>query len=134
MSYFILILGLILIGVSIFYLVREWRNSKEKNKTTHSVLKNKKQIEKTVNNIESMIVLADGNDNLCNRLVELKEQIKFLNPTNNSKVILIDTKIANRLDDMKIELSKDNQAETNFRMLEEVEGLVATRVKEEQSK
>ena len=77
-----------------------------------------------------MIKLADGNDNLCNKLVELKDEIRFLNPTKNPKVKAIDEKISSRLDDMKIEITKDVNAETIWRMMEEVEGFIAQRIKE----
>ena len=77
-----------------------------------------------------MIKLADGNDKLCNKLVELKDEIRFLNPTKNQKVKAIDEKISSRLDDMKIEITKDINAETIWRMIEEVEGFIAQRIKE----
>ena len=78
-----------------------------------------------------MIVLAEGNDTLVAKLTQLKDTIKFLNPSKSDKVMLVDTKIANKLDDIKIEISKDTQAETILRMIEEVEGFLAQRSKEE---
>ena len=42
----------------------------------------------------------------------------------------IDEKIANKLDDIKIEISKDVNSEVIFRMIEEVEGFLAQRTKE----
>lgn len=127
--YIIIIVAVI--AVSIYFLVKELRKPKEEaKKESEGVLVNKRQIEKSVQNIESMIVLADGNDRLCNKLVELKDEIRFLNPSKNPKVKQIDEKIANKLDDIKIEISKDKEAETIFRMIEEVEGFIAQRIKE----
>ncbi len=127
--YIIIIVAVI--AVSIYFLVKELRKPKEEAKNESAgVLVNKRQIEKSVQNIESMIVLADGNDRLCNKLVELKDEIRFLNPSKNPKVKQIDEKIANKLDDIKIEISKDKEAETIFRMIEEVEGFIAQRIKE----
>lgn len=127
--YIIIIVAVI--AVSIYFLVKELRKPKEEaKKESEGVLVNKRQIEKSVQNIESMIVLADGNDRLCNKLVELKDEIRFLNPSKNPKVKQIDEKIANKLDDVKIEISKDKEAETIFRMIEEVEGFIAQRIKE----
>ena len=57
-------------------------------------------------------------------------EIRFLNPTKNQKVKAIDEKISSRLDDMKIEITKDINAETIWRMIEEVEGFIAQRIKE----
>lgn len=127
--YIIIIVAVV--AVSIYFLVKELRKPKEEAKNESAgVLVNKRQIEKSVQNIESMIVLADGNDRLCNKLVELKDEIRFLNPSKNPKVKQIDEKIANKLDDIKIEISKDKEAETIFRMIEEVEGFIAQRIKE----
>lgn len=127
--YIIIIVAVV--AVSIYFLVKELRKPKEEaKKESAGVLVNKRQIEKSVQNIESMIVLADGNDRLCNELVELKDEIRFLNPSKNPKVKQIDEKIANKLDDIKIEISKDKEAETIFRMIEEVEGFIAQRIKE----
>ncbi len=127
--YIILIVAVV--AVSIYFLVRELRAPKEEaKKESMGVLSNKRQIEKSVQNIESMIVLADGNDKLCNKLVELKDEIRFLNPSKNAKVKAVDEKIANRLDDIKIEISKDKESETIYRMIEEVEGFLSQRIKE----
>ena len=123
--YIIIIVAVV--AVSIYFLVKELRKPKEEaKKESAGVLVNKRQIEKSVQNIESMIVLADGNDRLCNKLVELKDEVRFLNPSKNPKV----KQIANKLDDIKIEISKDKEAETIFRMIEEVEGFIAQRIKE----
>lgn len=84
-----------------------------------------------VANVESILVYANGNDTLCRRLVEVKENIRFFNPTTNQKVLLVDTKIANKLDDLKILVAKDNTQETCFRVLEEVEAYIVQRKKDE---
>lgn len=128
MTIFYIILAVVIVGLSVFFLVREVKSPTKKE--PYTVITNKRQIEKNVQNIESMIKLADGNDKLCNKLVELKDEIRFLNPTKNPKVKAIDEKISSRLDDMKIEITKDVNAETIWRMMEEVEGFIAQRIKE----
>ena len=134
---FYIIVCVAVVSVSIYFLIREIRASKNSDTETSgnekgkpAVLINKRQIERSVQNIESMIVLADGNDTLTNKLVELKDEIRFLNPSKNHKVKDIDEKIANKLDDIKIEISKDVNSEVIFRMIEEVEGFLAQRTKE----
>ncbi len=122
-----------IVGVSVYFLVRELRKEKEENvekKEGVLVIPNKRQIERSVQNLESMIVLADGNDTLTNKLVELKDEIRFLNPSSKAKVKQVDEKIANKLDDIKIEMSKDLNSEVIFRMIEEVEGFLSQRTKE----
>lgn len=121
------------VAVSLYFLIREVRVSKKEDgegKESRTVILNKRQIERSVQNIESMIVLADGNDTLTNKLVELKDEIRFLNPSKNPKVKAVDEKIANKLDDIKIEISKDKDSETILRMIEEVEGFLSQRTKE----
>lgn len=132
---FYIIVCVAVVAVSIYFLIREIRASKNSDTETSgkekpAVIINKRQIERSVQNIESMIVLADGNDTLTNKLVELKDEIRFLNPSKNHKVKDIDEKIANKLDDIKIEISKDVNSEVIFRMIEEVEGFLAQRTKE----
>ncbi len=128
-----IIILLVVVGLAIFYVCREYikKPAEEKNGGSKGILKNKKQIENMVANVESIIVYANGNDALCRRLVEVKDNIRFFNPTTNEKVLLTDTKIANRLDDLKLAVAKDNTQETCFRLLEEVEAYIVQRKKDE---
>lgn len=123
----------IVIGLAIFYIVREFyiKPKNEKNGGNAGVHKNKKSIANMVANVESIIVYANGNDDLCRRLVEVKDNIRFFNPTTNEKVLMIDNKISNKLDDLKLATAKDNSQETCFRLLEEVEAYIVQRKKEE---
>ena len=131
--YIIIILAVV--GFAVFYVCKEYiKKPKGKENTgSRGVLKNKKSVENMVANVESILVYANGNDELCHRLVELKDNIRFFNPTTNQKVHLVDNKIANKLDDLKIVVAKDNTQETCFRLLEEVEAFVVQRKKEEQN-
>lgn len=128
------ILILVIVGFAVFYVIREYikKPRDEAKGGSRGVLKNKKTIENMVANVESIIVYANGNDVLCRRLVEVKDNIRFFNPTTNDKVLLVDSKIANKLDDLKILVAKDNTQETCFRVLEEIEAYIVQRKKEEQ--
>jgi len=132
---FYLIVILIIVGFAGFFIYREYRPARSNGEEIGSrgVLKNKKAIESMVANVESIIVYANGNDTLCNRLVEVKDNIRFFNPTTNPRVLAVDTKLASRLDDLKIAVAKDNTQETCFRLLEEVEAYIVQRKKEEQA-
>lgn len=125
---------LLVVGFAVFYICKEYIKKPKKDdeeKGSRGVLKNKKVIENMVANVESIIVYANGNDDLCRRLVEVKDNIRFFNPTTNQKALLVDTKLANRLDDLKIIVAKDNTQETCFRILEEIEAFIVQRKKEE---
>lgn len=132
--YIIVILAII--GFAVFYIVREYvkKPRDEARGGSRGILKNKKAIENMVANVESIIVYANGNDALCRRLVEVKDNIRFFNPTTEDKVLVVDNKIANKLDDLKIMVAKDNTQETCFRLLEEVEAYIVQRKKEEQNR
>lgn len=135
MIYLYAVILVAIVGLAVFYIVREYvkKSKDEKDMSSHGVMKNKKQIENMVANVESIIVYANGNDALCRRLVEVKDNIRFFNPTTNEKVLLVDSKLANRLDDLKIMTAKDNTQETCFRVLEEIEAYIVQRKKDEQS-
>ena len=126
---------LLIVGFAVFYICKEYikKPKDEDEKGSRGILKNKKSIENMVANVESIIVYANGNDELCRRLVEVKDNIRFFNPTTNERVLLVDNKIANKLDDLKIVVAKDNTQETCFRILEEVEAYIVQRKKEERS-
>ncbi len=128
-----IIIILLIIGFAGFYIFREYyhKPNQQKNGGTKGVLKNKKFIENMVANVESIIVYANGNDALCRRLVEVKDSIRFFNPTTNEKVLLTDAKLASRLDDLKLATAKDNTQETCLRLLEEIEAYIIQRKKDE---
>ena len=136
---YIIILVAVL-GLAGFFIWREYgkRPSKggdggKEDVGSRGVIKNKKSIENMVANVESIIIYADGNDALCRRLVEIKDDIRFFNPTTNQKVLAVDAKLSNKLDDLKIGVAKDNTQEVCMRMLEEVEAFIVQRKKEEQA-
>lgn len=131
---FCVIAILLILGFAVFYICKEYIKKPKEDKQVGSrgIIKNKKSIESMVTNVESILVYADGNNELCNRLVEVKDNIRFFNPTTDSKVLAVDAKIANKLDDLKILTAKDNTQETCFRVLEEIEAYIVQRKRDEQ--
>lgn len=63
--------------------------------------------------IESLIVLAKDNADIIANLKELQEKIKYLTPSNNSKVIDYDKLIKNKIDDLRIVFIKSDSAVKN---------------------
>ena len=121
---------MIVVGLAILFIIREVKYPKKKMTEGSEVVESKRRIEKAVQNLEAMTELVKTNDKLKNKLLSLKEIIKFLNPSKSEKVKVIDEKLLARLDDLKIEISKDENSETIYRMIEEVEGYIAQRTKE----
>ena len=130
MLYVYIAIAVIIVGLAIFFLVKELKYPKKKMTEGDDVLESKHRIEKAVQNIDGMLELIKTNDKLKTKLSSLREIIRFLNPVKNEKVKVVDEKILARLDDMKIEISKDENSETIYRMIEEVEGYIAQRTKE----
>lgn len=130
MLYVYIAIAVIVVGLAIFFIIREVKYPKKKMTEGSEVVESKRRIEKAVQNLEAMTELVKTNDKLKNKLLSLKEIIKFLNPSKSEKVKGIDEKLLARLDDLKIEISKDENSETIYRMIEEVEGYIAQRTKE----
>ena len=130
MLYVYIAIAVIVVGLAIFFIIREVKYPKKKMAEGSEVVESKRRIEKAVQNLEAMTELVKTNDKLKNKLLSLKEIIKFLNPSKSEKVKVIDEKLLARLDDLKIEISKDENSETIYRMIEEVEGYIAQRTKE----
>ena len=130
MLYVYIAIAVIVVGLAIFFIIREVKYPKKKMAEGSEVVESKRRIEKAVQNLEAMTELVKTNDKLKNKLLSLKEIIKFLNPSKSEKVKVVDEKLLARLDDLKIEISKDENSETIYRMIEEVEGYIAQRTKE----
>lgn len=130
MLYVYIAIAVIVVGLAIFFIIREVKYPKKKMTEGSEVVDSKRRIEKAVQNLEAMTELVKTNDKLKIKLLSLKEIIKFLNPSKSEKVKVIDEKLLARLDDLKIEISKDENSETIYRMIEEVEGYIAQRTKE----
>lgn len=128
-----IIVLLVIVGLAVFYVVWEYviKPKKEGDGLSQKVIKNKRQIENMVANVESVLSYANGNDELCRRLVEVKDEIRFFNPTTKAAALLVDEKLSAKLDDLKIQVAKDNTQEVCMRMLEEVEAFIVQRKKEE---
>ena len=62
--------------------------------------------------VNALIVLADGDDVLVEKLKNLQEKLKYLIATDNGKVIDFDKKIRNLIGDLRIALTKAD-GETN---------------------
>ena len=71
-----------------------------------TVKKNRDQISFNEKQIETLIVLAGGNEDYIKSLRATKEKIKYLTPSAVGKVADYDKKIKDLIDDLKIVLTK----------------------------
>lgn len=85
----------------------------KKNKTSEKTLNDRELIESNSKTIESLIVLASDNTLLIGEFAAIKEKIKYLIPSSNSKIIDKDKQIKNTIGDLRIALTKSNGQSDN---------------------
>lgn len=81
-------------------------NFGRKKSTSAKVGSNRELISENERAIDALILLAGENEAMVEQLKDVKEQIKYLIPSDNPKVAEYDTKIKNNIEDMRIALVK----------------------------
>ena len=92
----------------------------KRKKVADKVKEDRELIELNAKSIDSLIVLAKDNQELISQLKDLKEAVKYLIPSENSKVIDYDKTIKNKIGDLRIALTKSNGE--NSKKIEEATG------------
>lgn len=77
-----------------------------KKTNTYKILEEKEVLDANVRSIEYLIELAENYDNIKAELKVIYDRLKFSSPSSAEKIASFDKKIANKLDDVKIKLSK----------------------------
>ena len=85
----------------------------KKKKPADKTKENRELIETNAKAVEALVVLAGENTELVARLKELQEQLKYLIPTDNPKVIDCDKTIKNKIGDLRIALTKSEGETSN---------------------
>lgn len=75
--------------------------------------------------VEVLLVLAEGDAELCEKLKKLQDELRYLSPSRNEKVKTVDEKISGVLGDLKIALNK--KKEDGDKRIEEIRVLIAER-------
>ncbi len=70
----------------------------------------------------SILILAEANEALVDELTKLREQIKYLTPVSDPKVVEFDKKIKNGIEDLRIALVKDG-SEDNIKAINALQAL-----------
>ncbi len=81
-----------------------WPFKKKSNGTKNG--EDRELIDRNYKLVEALIVLSTD-DELTEQLGDVKEKLKYLTPSENSKVYDADKKISNAIQDMKILLTKE---------------------------
>lgn len=68
---------------------------------------NHKLVEENKRNITVLLTYAEGKEEIVAKLQELVEMIKYMGPTRNKEAIKFDNKIADKIGELKIALSKN---------------------------
>lgn len=79
--------------------------------------------------VEVLVVLAKTNEPLIATLKELQEKLKYLIPSDDSKIMDIDKSIRNKIGDLRIALNKadDGQSKKTEGILTDIQCLIAER-------
>lgn len=102
------------------------------NKKTEreELLESKHYIENMAQYCDILISLAQENDILVEKLEEIKDKVKYFNPTKNSDTIILDKKIKNKLEDFKIEITKSKSKEDYSIAIKSADDLLNTLIVE----
>lgn len=85
----------------------------KKKKTADRTKEDRELIEFNEKSVESLIVLAKGNDELVKQLKAMQEKIKYLIASDKAKVCDYDKTIGNKIGDLRIALTKSEGAENS---------------------
>ena len=77
-----------------------------RKKVSEKVYDNRELISHNERAVAALIVLAGDDEELVTEFRKLQEKIKYLTPSNNSKVVDCDKKIKNLIEDLRIVLVK----------------------------
>lgn len=102
---------------------------KKKKSNTTQILENKTKLTKNANYVELLIDIANGNETIIEQLKELHEKLQYLNPSMKKEVNALDDKIADKLEDMKIEISslKEGRLDGFDKIMKNIRTLIAER-------
>lgn len=100
-----------------------------KKKPAEQVKTDRELVEFNGNSVESLIVLAGDYSEIVNELKILKEQLKYLIPSEKSKVMDYDKKIKGIIGDLRIELTKmkDKKSDKVMSLISDARQVVADR-------
>ncbi len=79
-----------------------------KKKVADKVKEDRELVGANSKSIEALIILAKDNVVIVNELQGLQEKLKYLIPSDNSKVVDYDKKIKNLIGDLRIVLTKSD--------------------------
>lgn len=84
-----------------------------RNKISDKVKEDRELIEFNSRSIDAIIVLAKDNDEFINELKALQGKLKYLIPSEKSKIFDFDKTIKNKIGDLRIVLTKSDGEVTN---------------------
>ena len=84
-----------------------WPFKKKKKYSDDAIKENGKAIIE-MSQLISIAIVGVENPELKKRLKRIQDQVKYLNPTVDSRALAIDKKILDQIKDMRVEVSKPN--------------------------
>ena len=83
-----------------------------KKKNSQNNAKDRELISQNERAMDALLILAEKDENLVEKLKEVKEKIKYLVPSHEDKIYDFDVKIKRHIEDIRIALVKSD-GETN---------------------
>ena len=81
-------------------------SSKKRRSVDETVLESREDVNENAQTVRVLIALAEGKEETIAKLETLYDTLRYLTPSAEDEVAVIDEKIKRALDDIKIELSK----------------------------
>ena len=104
---------------------------RKKKTSKEQVVEDIKLVKSNQQQIRVLWELAEGNDELRQRLSKLKETLTYLNPSESAEIKKLDQQIGDKIEDFKMVLSKaaykDGEASDWKKYVKELEVLTAER-------
>ena len=107
---------------------------RKKKSEREQLLENKHNIEDMASSVDVLMSIGKDSEELCKILEEVKDKIKYFNPSMNDDVLALDKKIGNALGDLKIEINKAKSKEDFTKAIECVKDINVSLIVERVSK
>lgn len=123
----IVVVAAVFVGIIIAALII---TAKRRRSVDETVLESREDVNENAQSVRVLIALADGKAETVEKLEALYDTLRYLTPSAEDEVAVIDEKIKRALDDIKIELTKTRGKEGDGKTqnyLDEIKVYVAER-------
>lgn len=99
----IVVAAVLVVGALLVLIVKKGKKSTPAEATAND----RELISENERAMAALLVLCEGNEALTEEIKKVREQVKYLTPVDDPKVVEFEKKIKNQIEDMRIALNKD---------------------------